>query len=185
MFRSSSRPEQNSFNERGALLIEFLVALGLMSILLVSGLDILGPSLKIVTQSKEKETVASLIQEQFEVIRSVRNEDWNALAPEWTTVGSDPLECPGGESDIWHYEDIDADGEGLTILECTRDFGKYTVGITFVDVYRDGFGDIISAGDPSQIDNQTKKVTVEVNWETYGIDKSEVQSIYLTNWDAF
>lgn len=185
MFRLLNRRELNTLDEHGALLIEFLVAVGLVGILLVSGLDVLGPSLKIMTQSKEKETVASLIQEQFEVIRSIRNEDWNAMAPEWTLEEGEPLVCPGGEMDVWHYEDIDEDEKGLTLLECVRDFGNYTVGITFNDVYRDDAGDIISSGDPSQIDDQTRKVTVEVNWKTYGIEKSETQSIYLTNWDAF
>lgn len=185
MFKRFNGTDKNSCREKGSLLIEFMIALGLMGIILTSGLDILGPSLKIVTQSKEKEAVASLIQEHFEVIRSIRNENWNALSPEWVDEEGDPLSCPGGESDVWHYEDIDEEQKGLTLLPCIRTFDKYSVQITFHDVYRDDQGNIIPSGDLSQIDDQTRKVTVNVTWQTYGISKSDTQSIYLTNWDAF
>ena len=185
MFKLSSKIQPNFSGEQGSLLIEFLVALGLFGILLVSGLDVLGPSLKVVAQSKEKETVAALFQKHFEIIRSIRNEDWNALSPDWEEVDENPLVCDGGEYLVWHYEDIEEEEKGLTLEECTRDFDKYTIGITFHDVYRDASGDIIPTGVPSQIDNHTKKVTVLVEWQTYGLDKSDSQSIFLTNWDAF
>ena len=185
MFKLSSEIQSKLSSERGALLIELLVAFGLFAILLVSGLDVLGPSLKVVAQSKEKEIVSALFQKHFEIIRSIRNEDWNSLSPEWELIEGEPLECAGSEYLVWHYEDIEEEEKGLTLEECVRDFDKFTVGITFHDVYRNASGDIIPAGDPSQIDDQTRRVTVQVEWKTYGLDKSIAQSIYLTNWDAF
>lgn len=159
-------------NQQGQLLIEVLIVIGLMSILLVSGLEILGPSLRISAQSRENEVVSSLIQEQFEVVRSIRNEDWNALFPI----------IP---SEIYHYEDIEGEEQGLMLAEGSKDFGKYQVSIMLEDVYRSSDDVIIETGDPSQIDSQTRKVTVQIDWESYGRAKNVVQSIYLTNWGAF
>ncbi len=157
-------------NQQGALLIEFLIVLALISILLTSGLDILGPSLKIVYQSEEREFVSSLIQEQFEVVRSIRDEDWNALSINGT----------------YHYEDIEGEEEGLRLVEDPITYyDKYEVGITLSDVYRDSNGEILETGDLDQIDTYTRMISVSVSWDSYGVLKNEVQSIYLTNWGDF
>lgn len=159
-------------SQKGQLLIEVLIVIGLMSILLVSGLEILGPSLRISGQSRENEVVSSLIQEQFEVVRSIRNEDWNALFPL----------IP---SETYHYEDVEGEEQGLRLVGNSINYGKYLVSIMLGDVYRDLDGNIIESGDPSQRDDQTRKITVQVDWESYGKVKDVTQSIYLTNWGAF
>lgn len=157
-------------DQRGALMIEFLIVLALVAILLTSGLDILGPSLKIVYQSEEREFVSSLIQEQFEVVRSIRDEDWNALSINGT----------------YHYEDIVGEEEGLRLVEDIVTYDdKYEVGITLSDVYRDASGEIIETGDLDQIDTYTRVVNVSVSWTSYGVLKNESQRIYLTNWGDF
>lgn len=157
-------------DQQGALLIEFLIVFALISILLTSGLDILGPSIKIVYQSEEREFVSSLIQEQFEVVRSVRGEDWNALSI----------------NGVYHYEDIEGEEEGLRlVLDPIIYEDKYEISINLADVYRDSGGEILSIGDLNQIDPYTRLITVTVNWISYGVQKTESQSIYLTNWGDF
>jgi type II secretory pathway pseudopilin PulG len=161
---------KNLKDEQGQLLIEFILAVGLMAILLTSGLNILGPSLKISSQSEEKEFVAALIQEQFEVIRSIRNENWSALAVNGT----------------YHYEDIDEDEAGLTFLANPILYdNKYEVSIILDDVYRDSNMEILETGNLDQIDTNSRKVTVQVSWDSYGNEKIVSQSMYLTNWDDF
>jgi len=175
MFRKlTSKIEKN---ECGASIIEFLVALGLAAVLITSGLDVLGPSMRIELHSKENEKVAALIEEHFEIVRSIRNENWNALFPEW--VGD---ACDTGS---YHYIDVEGEEGGLSLVECSAYFDKFLIGIYFGDVYRNDSGDIIESGTPDQLDDQTRRVTVQVDWETYGIDKSVSKSIYLTNWGAF
>lgn len=157
-------------NQKGQMLIEILVVLGLMSVLIASGLEVLGPSVKVLSRSEETEFVASLIQEQFEVIRSIRNENWSALALNGT----------------YHYEDIDGEEAGLTLLSGTILYDdKYTVGIILDDVYRDDNNEILATGDPGQIDTDSRKITVQVTWSSYGQEKTISQSMYLTNWDDF
>jgi len=157
-------------NQKGLLLIEIIIVLGLLSILLTAGLDILGPSLKIVQQSEEREHIAFLIQEQFEVVRSIRNEDWNALSI----------------NGVYHYVDVEGEGEGLRLVEDSVIYeDKYEVSIILSDVYRDSSGEIIETGTIDQIDPYTRLITVDVEWSSYGILKNESQSIYLTNWGDF
>lgn len=172
MCRIFRREIFHQLNQKGQLLIEVLIVIGLMSVLLISGLEILGPSLRISAQSRENEIVSSLIQEQFEVVRSIRNEDWNALFPIVL-------------SETYHYEDIEGEEQGLRLVGDSVNFGKYLVSIMLDDVYRDVNGNVIETGDPSQLDDQTRKITVQVDWESYGTAKNAVQSIYLTNWGAF
>lgn len=159
----------NQNKERGQLLIEFLVALGVMAILLTSGLEVLGPSLKVIERGRESAQVSSLIRENFEIVRSLRNEDWNVLSVNYT----------------YHYIDTDEEEGGLSLENDAIYFGKYLVGIIIEDVYRDESGNILETGTIDQIDVRTKKVSVSVDWNSYGIEKNETQSIYLTNWGGF
>lgn len=182
MFKNLSRILKNN---KGVSIVEFLVALGLSAVLITSGLEVLGPSLRVEQQSKENEQVASLLQEHFEIIRSIRNENWNALSPELEIGETWAEKYPDCEDavDTYHWEDIEGEGAGLQLIGCSRNFGKYEVVITFDDVYRDANGEIVDSG--GELDSETRKVNVQIDWETYGREKTVLKSIYLTNWGGF
>jgi len=150
-------------NQKGQLFIEVLLAVALASLLVVAGVGVVSPSVRISTLSQDNEGASWLIQQQFEIIRSIRNEDWNSI----------------GTNGTYSVADI----PDLQLQNGPRTYDKFTISIIISDVFRDVNDNIVTTG--GVFDDQTKEIMVRAEWDWLGEPKTEEQIVYLTNWGGF
>ncbi len=146
--------------KRGDLLIELILAIGLLVVMgttvIASGVGLL----KLNQTAKEVETASDYAEEGFEAVKAIRDRGWDNLSN-----GTFGLEWNGQE---WVFSGS-AD---------QRD--KFSRSVTIETAQRDGQGNLTTSGTS---DSETKKIRVEVWWtgNTNETNQIEVEG-YLTNW---
>jgi len=140
---------------KGQSLIEFVVAIGILVIIIASGTTALLSSLSINRFSKEEIQASGYAQEGLEAAKSIRNQDWDNL--ENGTYGIDD------SSGSWRFTD-----SPNTLL------GKFMRNVTVEDAELGG-----------EILSETKKVISTVSWNHIQSKISRVEYVtYLTDWQT-
>jgi len=151
-------------SKSGTLLLEVLIVTFLFGVL---GTGLIGSVVTSLRASKQgtKYVVASgYIKEGIEAVRSIRDQDWSEM-----------INGTHGLSTGLGYYAFSGTSETIDSI--------YTRTITVEDVTRLGslIGDIFASG---VFDANTKKITVNVTWETLSGKIQNIDDVfYVTNWD--
>lgn len=148
----------------GQSLIEFLLAIGLCSILLPALLTGLITSRDGKAQQRQRVEAVSLLHEATEAIRVVRETGWDTFT---------------GFSNNTDYHLVNT-GTSWTLALNHETIDGFDRKIVFNDVMRDSNGSISSSG---VVDPSTRQVTITVSWST-PIPYSVVSTIYLTRYSG-
>jgi Tfp pilus assembly protein PilV len=146
--------------QRGASLVEVLVAIALSSIMLPAFAEAALTARAAQPAAAQHTQALSLEREAMEAVRSVREQSWS-------TVASDGTYHPVISTDHW------------TLAAGSEAIGNLTRQIVISDVNRDSSGAIVASGGTA--DPATKLVTVTVSWST-PIASSISTDTYLTHW---
>jgi type II secretory pathway pseudopilin PulG len=149
--------------EKGQSLVELLIVIGLCAVLLPVLITGLISSRSGKAQAKERVEALTLLKEAEESVRSIREKDWDNLAP----IAAD-----------LHTE---RDGTGWKFADAAEVMGNFTRKVVLNNVFRDADGNILETGDTDQIDPSTKKATVTVSWSD-PIPSSVESTIFLTRY---
>lgn len=148
---------------RGVTVVEVLVGVALFGVVLVFVMNTLGVLLSNANVVREQTKATLLAMEGQEMVRAIRDNDWNDISA--LTTGTS------------YYLDIDPTMLALGITPEVIG-GTYTRTITFASVYRNASDDIVSSSAPGAvIDTGSRTVTVVLSW---GSNSVSLQSL-LTN----
>jgi hypothetical protein len=151
----------------GQSLIEVVIAIGLLAVVFTSSWQILHDSFMSVHQEVIGLRAHYLVLGGLEGIRSIRDEDWNALV-----------------DGTWHFE-YDTGGPEIkvVILEGGEEvWGIFSRRIEVSSVRRNTDTEKITEDPAYEIDEDTKRVDVIVQWDYGGSTRTDMETIYLTNW---
>lgn len=149
-----------SHGQRGQLLIELLVALGVAAVLLPALATGLVASREGKSQQRQRLDAVALVREAEEAVRVVREAGWSGIS----TNGMYHPVVAGG---TW------ALGSGSEIVN------GLTRTVTISDVYRSASGDIVSGA--GTLDPSTKKISVIASWGIFGLS-NVTSTLYLTRY---
>ena len=153
----------NLKDQRGFGLIEVVVASAIITVSL-TGLVFAGQqSLRFSRSNLLEMQAATLMEEGAEAVKLVRDEGWSNIGA--LNVGDD-----------YYFSFVSGDWTLSTTANTIDDFTRTVV---FEDVYRDGNDDISASG--STLDEETKFVTVTVDWNFRGGARSIDSSFYIAN----
>jgi len=151
--------------ERGFGVVEVIIAISIITTSFLGLLELTRYSLRVQERSQKQTEALSLAIETAEAIRSIRNESWNNLTS--LSYGT-------------KYYPVISAGKWTTSLTNPGPInGVYERWVTVEKVYRDGNDDISLAGTE---DDQTRKITAEVEWLVQNKTQNVVLTTYLTNW---
>lgn len=153
--------------EAGIGLIEILVAAAVIGLSLSSLGGLGNHILKIQNRMKNTAIANYLAAETIEAIRTVKDENWDALNNHSAGAPFHPIQTssPAKWSLAPNHEAING----------------FTRQIIWENVYRDGNDDITQAA--MNFDTNTKKITAAVTWTEQGEARQISLSAYLTNWE--
>lgn len=150
--------------KKGIVLVEVLIAVGILGMLLVPIMDFFVTSLETNWFAAKEIQAQALLQEEFEAVRLIRERDWNELIN-----GS-------------YYPTLNAGRWELVASETGEVIDMYTRKITVGSVYRDQADNIVPAGSPgARLDPSTKEIVAMVNWHVLR-DRSISATAYLTRY---
>lgn len=146
--------------KRGFGLLEFLIAMGLFTVVAVSGVTFVLSGYSMDRLAAEESDAMLFAQEGIEAVKSVKAKNWSSIA-----IGTYGVDSSSGEWVLVPGPDID---------------GKYSRTITISAVYRDTNGNISPTG---TLDSNVYKASVLVDWDFTNARNNEVAlETYLTNW---
>jgi hypothetical protein len=151
-------------SKSGTLLLEVLIVTFLFGVLGTGLIGSVVTSLRASKQGTEYVVASGYIKEGIEAVRSIRDQDWSEIIN-----GTHGLSTGSG------YYAFSGTSETIDSI--------YTRTITVEDVTRLGslIGDIFALG---VFDANTKKITVNVTWETLSGKIQNIDDVfYVTNWD--
>jgi hypothetical protein len=154
----------------GQSLVEVVIAIGLLSIVFTGSWQILHDSFMSVQQEMIGLRAHYLVVGGLEGIRSIRDEDWNAIA-----------------DGTWHfiYDESEPENRIVVLEEEEEVWGIYRRRIEISSVRRDTDSGKITTEEIWDFDLNTKLVEVYVQWNYGGSIRTDMESIYLTNWARF
>ena len=145
--------------QKGFSMIELLVAIGIITVTLTSLLGVINFSLRLMILTKETTLATVMVQEGFEAVRSIRDNDWTKLID-----GNHGLTSVAGEWDFLGTENV---------------ISGFTRKILIESVSRNpATDDIEETYNSSNNDPDTKKIIAIVSWK----GKEIKIATYLTNW---
>lgn len=147
-------------------LIETIVASAVITVFFVALLTTYSLFLKTLLGGTRDVQATFLLREGAEVARVLRDTSWTS------TVGS----TSGGTSYYLSWSDVDS-AWALTTTPRLVD-GLFEQTLTFSPVYRDASDDIATAG---TLDQNTRKVTVNVAWRNGTATTTKTLETYITN----
>lgn len=152
---------KNRIFERGQLLVELLLAIGLSAIILPGIIYGIIATRDGRSQTRERMTALTYFKQANEAIRSVRERGW------------DNLYGPGT-----YYPVLSTDGKQWELATGSATVNGFTTAITISDVYRNN-NVIVLSPTPGVLDPSTKRALINISW--LNPFPSAVQStIYLT-----
>ncbi|MBN2015362.1 prepilin-type N-terminal cleavage/methylation domain-containing protein [Candidatus Dojkabacteria bacterium] len=156
--------------QEGQSLVEIVVAIGILAIVFSGSWQVLHDSFMSVQREMIELKAHYLVVGGLEAMRSIRDEDWNAL-----TDGT------------WHYEyDVSGPENMVVILEGGEEvWDIYRRRIEISSVRRDTTTGKITEDPAYDFDPNTKRVDVVVEWDWSGSTRTDLESIYFTNWNRF
>lgn len=132
--------------KKGQLLIELLLAIGLMAIILPALIVGLASSRDGAAQEDRRAEALTLLQSTNEALRNVREKGWNQFAINGT------------------YHPVIAADFSWSLASGAALVNDFTQQVVLEDVYRDGNGNIASVG--GTFDPSTKKAVTTITWNT-------------------
>lgn len=148
------------FWKKGQMLIELLIAIGLLGIFL----PVLLTSYLTNTEGKvlreQRLTAHHLTVEATEALRIIRESGWDAVATNGT----------------FHPQST---GTNWTLSNGSENIGLFTRSISIAEVYRDASGNIVTSGGTA--DPSTKEVTISISWSQPSTQLMET-TFYLTRY---
>ncbi|MCP6719157.1 MAG: hypothetical protein KJI71_02905 [Patescibacteria group bacterium] len=155
--------------ERGALIVEILVVVAIITITLTGLLGLISFSLGTSTLIRQNNQADDIAQGIVEQVRNFRDgTSWEIDGLGTLTTGIDYYLQESGSPQKWQ------------LIEGTKTVNGFNTKVTLGDVMRDSNDDIVSSG--GSIDSDTKKVTVDVSWEEKNRSHQIELITYLTNW---
>lgn len=148
--------------QTGATLVEVLVAIGLSGIMF----PVLATA--IITSSEARPTAtqqllaASALHSMVTATRSIRDQDWNAIATDGT-----------------YHPSIS--GSGWSLLSGPGSVGSLTEQLVISDAQRNSSGVIVASG--GNVDPSTKHIVATVSWSV-PTTASMTSDFYLTRWQS-
>jgi type II secretory pathway pseudopilin PulG len=153
---------EKSYFQRGQLLVEILVTIGLFAILSPALLNGFTSVTQSRVQQEQRTDSATLLNETQEAVRAVRERGWTSFAVNGT-----------------YHPTLN---DGVWSLESGPDtIGDLTRTVVISDVYRDNSGAIVESG---TLDPSTKKVTTTISWtrpRVSSISATQYITRYLDN----
>ncbi len=153
----------------GQSLVELVISLSIIAIVFAFSWQIVNLSYESIMRETTGVQAHYLVIEGLEVIRSMRDENWNALI-----------------DGVWHFEYSESDPENkvLVLIEGSEKvFDKFTRSIKIYSVRRDENGEITDE-ESYPVDQNTKLIEVNVEWYDFGKVRVDSEKIYLTNWES-
>ena len=169
--RKRKRVPWNSLDARrstldaGFVLIEAVVASGIIAVILAGLVSALILSLRAAVGDTAQVQATFLAEEGLEAVRILRDTSWASDVASHT-------------SGVNFYLAFD----GTTWQATTTDLyidKKFQRTVQLSDVYRNGNQDIVASG--GALDSNTKEVTISVSWLDNGATTTRSLSAYLTN----
>ncbi|MEX0918356.1 MAG: hypothetical protein WDZ85_00075 [Candidatus Paceibacterota bacterium] len=151
-----------SATNRGFSLIEVVVGASIIAGTLISIMIALQASINLSRYSVDSTQALYILEEGLEVMRHLRDQDWNNLAA-LTTETDYWLAFSGGAWQISQTENLLA--------------GKFNRRVNLEAVYRDNDGRIAASGD---LDEGTKRLIISVSWP----DRNETRTKSITTYLA-
>jgi len=148
--------------QRGASLVEVLLAIGLASILLPTLATALVTSRSSRAQSLQQLQANTILRETNEAVRSVREKNWTAFAVNGT-----------------YYPSVS--GTAWALTAGTQTANGFTRQVVISDSQRNGSGSLVDSG--GTVDPSTKKVVTTVSWTT-PFAASVSSTAYYNRWLA-
>ncbi|MBA3723843.1 MAG: hypothetical protein H0W89_03025 [Candidatus Levybacteria bacterium] len=145
--------------QKGQLLLELMLTIGLAAILIPALLTGLVASREGKVQQENRMQAVSLLKEAEEAVRFIKENNWNAIAD--VTVGS-------------AYHPV-VSGSTWALTSGTETINGFTRAVTVSNVSRDSAGKIVSSG--GTIDPSTKAIDITISWNIPNI--STVNSKFL------
>lgn len=146
-----------SRNKTGSGLLEVMIAVALFAILAAATVGMMYAGATSTKQGSDYVVAAGLLQEGVEAVRSIRYQDFSLIVN--GTHGLDTSEgffAFSGTAESF-FDDV------------------YTRTITVEDVFRDAAGAIADAG---EIDEDTRKVTVNVTWDAFTGKRQNIDTVF-------
>ncbi|MFC1701091.1 prepilin-type N-terminal cleavage/methylation domain-containing protein [Patescibacteria group bacterium] len=153
--------------KNGFTIIEAVVSIAVITIAFWGFSELARYNYSIQEQNNIKTQAIGLASEAIEIIRGIRNGNWNDISS--LTTGID------------YYLNISAGNWILTTTNPGLINGIYTRRIRFEQVNRDANDNITY--DDGSLDSGTKKIQIFVEWDNKGGTKQTSLSTYLTNWN--
>jgi hypothetical protein len=151
-------------SKKGVVLVEVLLATGILGLLLVPFLNFFVASIESSWFASKEVKAQTLAIENLEVLRSIRERNWPELV--------DGSYYPSATSGRW---ELVPSASGETIDSFTRK-------IEITPVYRDGADLIVDVSDPgARLDPSTKKILSIVSWHVLR-DRNLTVETYLTRY---
>jgi len=146
--------------ERGATLVEVLVAIGLTALMLPTLATALITSHAGRATAQQQLKATALVRETTEAVRAARAQDWDKVATNGTYH-------PTITGDTW------------TLASGPETIDGFTRQLVIDDAQRDGTGTLVA--DSGTADPNTKHITVTVSWST-PYNGSTMADFYITHW---
>lgn len=151
-------------SQKGQSLLEVILALALFALIATAFGSLAMGGFGALVRGDELAQAGYMAQEGMEAVHAIRNQGWNELKYQESGVEA--------QADTWAFK-----GEGTFDV-----VGKYTRRIFFAQVCRDASSQL-TACPGAYADMHSKKVTVQVEWETRsGQFQTIAREMYLTNW---
>lgn len=151
---------------KGFGLIEVVVGMAIISSTFVALAGVARFSLNVIDQANLNLRAAFLASEGIEAVKIIRDESWmNRIMP--LTNGTT------------YYLSYVSGAWTITVSPQPKIDGLFERSITFAEVRRDGFDNIISSG--GSVDLKTRKVTVRTVWSYLGRAYDKNISAYITD----
>jgi len=164
MHKQSVKNGGHTKSQAGVSVLEIILSIAIFGVLAASVLGMVWEPLVTVSAAEQRSQAVLLAEEGLDAVRSIRNDDWLALAD-----GNHGLLQSGG---AWQF----SGASDVTDI--------FTRVITVTSVNRDSSSDIVGSG--GALDPRTKLVTSTITWDTVlGAGKSLQFTIYLTNWSVY
>lgn len=144
-------------NKTGSVLLEALLAVALFAVVASTGVSMLYRSSSTAKEGADYVVAAGLVHEGIEAVRSIRDRQFSEI-----TNGTHGLDTASG------YYEFSGTSDSLF-------GGEFTRTITVDDVLRDGSDNIAGSG---SVDEDTKKITVNVIWDTLVGKTQNLYAVY-------
>ena len=162
---------KNIRNQKGQTLVEIVIAIALIAIVFSGSWQILHDSFFSISQEATAVKAHYLVVEGLEGIRSIRDENWSALA-----------------DGTWYFRYDTSDPNNKVVRIETGEetvFDQFTRRIEISSVRRDPTTGKITEDIVYEIDENTKQAQIIVQWTYKGVIRTDMETIYLTNWARF